>query len=335
MNARQIVFEAKGKAALRDFRVPPPEAGEVLLECAYSVVSAGTERANLLAMPNTAGGAGNFPFSPGYSGAGRVAAVGDGVENLKTGDRVVIHWGGHCSHFIKKAETVTRIDDDSVDLMEAAFAQIAIFPLLGVRKLRLEIGESVMVAGLGLLGVLAVQFARLSGAIPVLASDFDPARRELAKRLGADRVFSPEEKDYAAKVREAAGGTGPAGVVEVTGSAAALRQALDYAGREGRISLLGCTRVSDVGIDFYQYVHRRGISLIGAHTDCRARRESRPGAWTEHDDHSAFLKLLAARRIEVKPLISEAAPPEDAPRVYSRLAEMENPPLGIVFDWTR
>ena len=69
-------------------------------------------------------------------------------------------------------------------------------------------------------------------------------------------------------------------MVEVTGVAAALQQALEYVAWEGRVSLLGCTRIPDVPIDFYKYVHRRGISLIGAHTFARARQESAPGRWT-------------------------------------------------------
>ncbi len=335
MKGKQIVFTGVGRAELLDFEYSLPKAGEVLIECDYSAVSAGTERANLVAMPNTGGGDQGFPFHPGYSGCGRIIAVGEGVESHQLGDRVIINWGGHRSHFIKRAETVTKVEDSSIDSLDASFAHIASFAFLGVRKLRLEVGESAMVAGLGLLGMFAVQFARLSGAIPVLASDFDPARRELATKLGADIVFTPGEENYTAKVREAAGGTGVNGVIEVTGSAAAMKQALEYVAWEGRISLLGCTRVSDVGIDFYQFVHRRGVSLIGAHTSTRAKQESRPAGWTEHDDYVTFLKLLAAKRLQVRPLISEVVPPEEAPRIYARLAEMKNPPLGIAFDWRK
>lgn len=332
---KEIIFEAKGKAVLRDYEVNQPGVGEVLIACDYSVVSAGTERANLLGMPNTGTGEHGFPWAPGYCGSGRIVAVGEGVESHKVGDRVLINWGGHRSYFIKRAESVIKIEHDAVDQLDAAFTPIAAMGLLGVRKLRLEVGESVMVAGLGLLGVFALQFARLSGAIPLLAADFDPVRRKLAETLGADQVFSPDEDNYVARVREAAGKTGVNGIVEVTGSAVALKQALEYVAWEGRIALLGCTRVSDVGIDFYQYVHRRGVSLIGSHTFCRGGKESRPGGWTEHDDYIAILKLLAARRIQVRPIISEVVSADEAPHVYSRLAEMKNPPLGIVFDWNK
>jgi 2-desacetyl-2-hydroxyethyl bacteriochlorophyllide A dehydrogenase len=334
MNGTVIVFASLGEARLESFEIRPLAADEVLIESAYSVVSAGTEVANLKQLPNTGTFEHGFPHYPGYCGAGIVIAIGEQVTELSVGDRVVIQWGGHRSHVVKKAKDVVRIEDNAVDLLEASFAHIASFSFLGIRKLRLEIGESAMIAGLGILGAFAVQIAALSGAVPVLALDFDPTRRELAKQLGATAVFSPAEENLVEKVKGVTGGAGPDAVVEVTGSSAALQQALDYIAWEGRISLLGCTRVSDVPIDYYKYVHRRGISIIGVHTSTRPKRESAPGRWTEQDDYRTFLKLLAARKLQVRPLISEIISPEMAGVTYERLAQEKNPPLGIVFDWS-
>lgn len=335
MTGSYVVFESIGKAVLKTFEVEQPLADEVLLESDYSVISAGTEGANLIQRPNTVSAEYGFPNYPGYSASGRVIAAGKDVTNLKVGERVIIAWGGHRSHTIKKAQTVLKIEDDSIDLLDAAFAHIASFSLLGVRKLKIELGESAMIAGMGILGAFAVQIASLSGAIPVVVSDFDPVRRDLAIKLGASAAFSPDEENFVEKVKTATGGNGPNAVVEVTGSAKAMQQALEYIAWEGRISLLGCTRVSDVPIDFYKYVHRRGISLIGAHTFTRAKQESTPGRWTEHDDYRTFLKLVAAGKLQIRPLISEIVSPEAAHAVYARLAETKNPPPGIVFDWNK
>lgn len=330
-----LVFESLGQAVLRQVDVPPPGPGEVLLENIYTVVSAGTERANLLQLPNTVTAENGFPFKPGYCGAGRVVAIGDGVTSWKVGDRAVINWAGHRSHSVRKAVDTLRIDDDAIDLLDAAFAPIAAFSLLGVRKLRLELGESAMIAGLGILGVLALQFAALSGAVPVLVADPDPERRKLALELGATAALNPEADDFLEQVKAVTDGKGPDAVVEVTGVAAALQQALAYIAWEGRISLLGCTRIADVPIDFYRYVHRRGVSLIGAHTYTRPKHDSSPGRWTELDDYRTFLKLVAARKVKTRPLVSEIVSPTEAPAVYRRLAETRNPPLGIVFDWRK
>ena len=101
-------------------------------------------------------------------------------------------------------------------MLDASFAHIASFPCLGLRKLRVELGESVMVAGMGILGVFALQFALLSGAIPVLVADLDPVRRDLALKLGATAAFDPSAKDFKDRVLAATGGRGVDGVVEVT-----------------------------------------------------------------------------------------------------------------------
>lgn len=330
MTGHYIVFESLGTAVLKPFEVPQPGAGQVLLQNDYTVVSAGTERANLLNLPNTSGG---FPFYPGYCGIGRVIAVGDGVQHATTGDRALAYFSGHRSHAIQPAADLVVVDDDRIESLDAAFVVIAAMGLQGVRKLRVELGESVMVIGLGLLGMFAVQLASIDGAIPVIATDFDAKRRALALTLGADHAFSPDEEHLGETIRTLTDGKGVDAVVEVTGAAVALQQALSHVARQGRVALLGCTRVSDAPIDFYRDVHRPGVTLIGAHTFVRPAVDSYPGYWTARDDHRTLLKLLAAGRLKVRPIISEIVSPESAAAVYTRLAEESHPPLGIVFDW--
>ncbi len=332
MTGHCVVFESVGKAALESFEVPRPAPGEVLLENDYTVISAGTERANLLGMPNTSL---TFPYRPGYSGVGRVIAVGDGVENARIGYRALAVSSGHRSHAIQKAADLIVVADDRVESLDAAFVVIGAMGLQGVRKLKLELGESAMVIGLGILGVFATQFAAIDGAIPVIVSDFDQKRRDLALSLGADHAFSPDEDDLPEKVRDVTGGRGADAVVEVTGAAVALQDALTFVARQGRVTLLGCTRISDANIDFYQYVHKPGVSLIGAHTFVRPERDSYPGYWTAGDDHRTMLAFIAAGQLQVQPIISEVVSPEHAPAVYTRLAEDKHPPLGIVFDWEK
>lgn len=340
MVGKVVCIRAKGKAVLEECSVPEPGPGEVLIENDYTVISAGTERANLVMLPRTAvclgdypTEQGNFPFWPGYCGAGRIVKLGKDVETFQPGDRVIVGWGGHRTHSIKKAKELVRIDDE-VDTLDASFAHIASFSFLGVRKLRLEVGESVMIAGQGILGVLALQFAAISGAIPLFAADFDPARRKLALELGASAAFVPDET-LVEQVKAATGGVGVNAVVEVTGNAKALQQALKYIAKLGRISLLGCTRIPEGTIDFYRDVHWRGVTIIGTHHSTRPETESAPGRWTEQDDYRTFLKLVAAGRLKIRPLISEIVSPEQAPEVYARLADNPLSPLGIVFDWSK
>ena len=190
-----------------------------------------------------------------------------------------------------------------------------------------------LVMGLGLLGMFSVQFCRLSGANPVIAVDMNEDRRQLALKLGADYALDPREEAFPEKVKQLTKGKGVNGCVEVTGSSAALHQALQCASWQGRISLLGCTRVSDCGIDFYTQVHRPGIKLIGAHNFVRPKLESYPHHWTHHDDCRAILDMIDRDRLDVQSMITRVVKPEQAPEIYTQLCTDPHFPIGTVFDW--
>ena len=245
----------------------------------------------------------------------------------------MVYHGNHAKYNVRPEADITKVKNDAVSSLDAAFVIIASMGLGGVRKLELEIGESAMVMGLGLLGIFAIQFCRLNGAYPLVAADLNPVRRELALRLGADYAFDPSEPDFAEKVKAVTEGKGIRGTVEVTGVSAAMKQALDCAAPMGRISLLGCTRVSDCAVDYYSQVHRPGVRLIGAHNFVRPKIESYPHHWTHQDDCTAILDLIAANRIQVAPILSRIVSPSDASSIYNQLCDDPKFPMGTVFDW--
>ena len=219
MKNYQIIMESVSNATLKETETPELKPDQVLIRNFYTVVSAGTERAWSMDMPNAHP---TFPYMTGYCGAGEVVQVGDAVSKVKVGDRVVVNWAGHQLYSVKD-ENLVRIPE-KVSMLDAAFAHIASFSFNGVRKLHLEIGESAMVAGQGILGVFALQVALLCGAVPMIVSDFSPERRALAMKLGADYALNPGDKDYLDQIREITGGEGVRAIVEVTGSAAALQR---------------------------------------------------------------------------------------------------------------
>lgn len=329
MVGKKVCLLEPQKIGLIEFEVPKIRPDEVLIENEYTTVSAGTERANLLDMPNTAG---DYPRDLGYCGVGHIIECGNEVKNAEIGDRTIVYFGGHRNYSILKAADIVNVPE-KVRSIDAALVVIAGMGLQGARKTRLELGESAMVIGQGLLGLFATQAMKLMGGIPVIALDFDAKRLELSRRLGADYAFDPREEGIKEKILEVTHGKGVNAIVEVTGSAKALVQALELAAWEGRISLTGCTRVSDMSIDYYKMVHRRGVQLIGAHTFVRPERDSYPGYWTFNDDHRVLLDLIAAGRIQVEPVISQIVSPINAPEVYGHLAENPLAQLGVVFDW--
>ena len=331
MQNKQILFTDVHKAEFLDTELRDTlKPDEVLVRTEYTVISGGTERANIMAMQNTGSG---FPRGLGYCGIGYVEKIGDDVKSVGIGDRVLVYHGNHGKYNIRPEKDITKVEDASISSLDAAFVIIASMGLGGVRKLELELGESAMVMGLGLLGIFSIQFLRLSGAYPLIAADPNPKRRELALKLGADFALDPLDEDFVQKVKEITKGKGINGCVEVTGIAQAMNQALQCASWMGRISLLGCTRVSDSHVDYYTQVHRPGVKLIGAHNFVRPKHESYPHHWTHQDDCKAILNLIAAKRIQVEPIISRVESPVNAPQIYNELCDDKNFPIGTVFDW--
>lgn len=313
-----------------------PGPGEVRIKMHYTAISAGTERALLTGDENVRGsrkeGVAPFPRFSGYSGSGLVDCLGEGVTDLRVNDRVITYWGLHQQYNTLSRANVVKIDSDAVRLLDAAFVFISTFSLAAIRKARIELGESCMVVGLGLLGLFSVQFARLAGALPIIAVDYSEERRAMATKLGADIALSPAEGDYSSNVLERTSGKGADTIIEVTGSPAALNSALLCASKFARVSLLGCTRTPTT-VDFYHDVHYPGVTLIGAHTNARPSQESFPGYWTHADDCRAALNYLAKGRLNISDMIGRVYSPKEAGMVYRQLALGEDFPIGVAFDW--
>ncbi len=339
MKQKAILFTAPCKAELVEKDIPTPGPGQVVVKLAVSTVSSGTERANLVGEPDSAVGIQRglpdtvtFPRQSGYSSSGVVAAVGEGVTELAVGDRVAMSWTLHQQYICKNVNEVYKLDDE-VSFREAALWHISTFPMAAIRKCRLEMGESAIVMGLGVLGMMAVKLLHVAGAAPVIAVDPVVSKREQALQWGADYAFDPFAPDFVEQVRAVC----PQGVkvaIEVTGNGKALDQVLDCMARFGRVALLGCTRHSDFTIDYYKKVHGPGISLIGAHTLARPTGESAPGMWTTREDVLAVQRLVKLGRLEFASMIGEIHSPEEAPEVYTRLANEKAFPV-VQFDWRK
>ena len=334
MKRNSIVYTSPSVAELLCEDCPALGAGEVLVKLERSTISAGTERANLVGDPNVSPVKGvpvEFPRRSGYSSAGIVEAVGEGVTELAVGDRVAMSWSCHSDYCVMKAENVYKLTD-RVSFAAGALVHIATFPLAAIRKCRLEIGESALVMGLGVLGIISIGLLRAAGAAPIIAVDPVAEKREFALKLGADYALDPFAPGFAERAIELSGG-GVDVAIEITGNGGGMDMALDCLKRFGRMALLGCTRNSDFSIDYYRKVHGRGVTLVGAHTIARPKLESSAGWWTERDDAKAVIRMLDLGRIEFDSLIEEVHSPREATEVYGRLAKERAFPL-VQFDWS-
>lgn len=334
MKSKNIVFTKPNVAELIEEDISAPASNDIQVRLMYSTISSGTERANLMGSKTVSWRCPEvkeavFPRRGGYSSAGIVEQIGENVTKFKVGDRVALWWSTHNQYVTINEKNACLIGDISFE--DAALFHIATFPLAAIRKCHLEIGESAIVMGMGMLGVVALQLLKSAGAVPIIAVDPDSAKREKALKCGADYALDPYSPDFAETVKRITDGGANVGI-EVTGIGAGLDGILDCMALKGRVALLGCTRNSDFTIDYYRKVHGPGITLVGAHTNARPNFESSNGWWTQEDDMFALKKLTEMGRIKLSNIIDEIHSPAEASEVYMHLVNDKTFPL-VQFDW--
>ena len=335
MKNTSIVFTEPYKAELINGDIASPTAGQVLVRSIRDTISSGTERANFIGDANvnsTRRAEVKFPRRNGYSISGIVEAVGEGVTSVSVGDRVACSWTKHSKYNLLPERQVYKLDD-TIGFDTGALIHIATFPLAAIRKCRVSLGESAIVMGLGILGLISVKLLRIAGAAPIIACDPVKRKREQALSIGADYALDPFDPDFSKRVKELTSG-GADVAIEVTGNSGGLDGVLDCMARFGRVALLGCTRSSDIAIDYYRKVHGPGITLIGAHTQARPKYDSFDGWWSERDDALSLLCMIKHKRLTLCDLIEEVHSPSEAQEIFTRLANEGSFPT-TQFDWSK
>lgn len=328
MRGQRAVVTSAGQVKLEAFEPPRPRSGQVLLRAFTTLISPGTERAFFLGLENTQR---NYPIYPGYSFVGEVEACATDATSLQVGDRVVCP-AAHASHAIVDASVCLKVPADLPD-DEAAFFNLLAIAMQGLRKARVELGESVAVLGAGLIGILAMRLAQLSGGLPVVGIDLEEARLELAKRIGADNTIVSSDR-LGEELRELLASAGANVVIEATGVPLLVVTAFQLAAEGGRVILLGSARGDTERVNFYRDVHRKGLHVIGAHEIMRPLHENSPGYWTKVNEQKVCLDLLGRKRVNVAPLLTHRYDWRDFAKAYGRLAGWDNQALGMLIKWT-
>ena len=323
----RILFVERGVADVRECEMPEAGPGELLIRALVSMLSPGTERAFLLGLANTSA---RYPQKTGYSHIGEVVGVGAGVAGWKVGDRVASR-SNHMMYAAASASECHHVPD-GLTSERAAFFRLGSIAMQGVRKARIELGEPVAVIGCGPVGLIVMQLARLNGGLPVVSIDKDARRLEFAEALEADASLQADD-NLGAALREQNGGNDPAVVIEATGHPEAIPAAFDLARFGGRVVLLGSTRGETEAVNFYRDVHKKGLTVLGAHESARPRQDSAPGWWTHTADENTALRLLARGRLAVDPLTTHRFSWQNAAAAYAMLARWEPGMLGTILDW--
>lgn len=327
MKKLRLTSMEDGVVFLKEEVLEEPSDSQVQVEVKASVVSPGTERAFILTLENTDH---NYPRVLGYSAAGVVVKTGKDVTDFKPGDRVA----GIMPHTnIHNAESRNLVHiPDSVTFEQAAFVRIGVISMQAVRKARVELGEGVLILGLGLIGQTAMQLAKVNGACPIIGLDVVESKRRLAEQMGCTYVYDSREEGLDEKLRNIGYGKLPQVVVESTGLPGPIEQAIKLTEKFGRTVILGSTRGS-TEINFYADVHKKGIQIIGAHISCNPADASYPGYWTFRDNADCFLRLLSEGRVQVDGLVSQYENYENYKAVYENVLNSKKDYITSVIKW--
>ena len=275
------------------------------------------------------------PLPMGYSNAGVVLEAGPGVEGFAPGDRVVSN-GGH-AEVVRVPQTLCAKIPDNVTDEQASFTVLGAIALQGIRLAGPTLGESFVVTGLGLIGLIAVQLLRASGC-RVLGIDFDASKLELARRFGAEVVDLSRGEDPVAAAAAFSRGRGVDGVLVTasTKSSEPMHQAAVMCRKRGRIVLVGVTGLELSRADFYEKELSFQVSCSygpGRYDPAyeQGGRDYPVGfvRWTEQRNFEAVLDMLSSGAVDVDPLISHRFDFDHAGEAYDLLASGA-PAVGIL-----
>jgi len=330
-----IVFTGQNAVEVWREDVPEPRAGQILVGSQKSLISTGTECICLARKfaPGTHWDSWvKYPFHTGYSNAGRVLAVGEGVTKWKVGDRVACRWQ-HRQSFVIDADEALAIPDGVSDEAATWFG-LATIVQNGVRRAEHTLGDAVVVIGLGLLGQLVVQYLRCFGAREIIAVDTSRPRLDMARAHGATHALESDVAGAREAVSQITGGRLADVVYDVTGHPAVFSPALGLARKFGKLLLLG-----DTGTPSEQRltgdVVTRGVSIIGAHDSNPPETATDREWWTKPHMAELFFSFLERGQMEVGTLVTHRYSPNDAPAAYEMLLTDRSGAMGVIFDWTQ
>jgi predicted dehydrogenase/threonine dehydrogenase-like Zn-dependent dehydrogenase len=366
---KQILQNLKnGSTNLADIPVPSIGRGQLLVVTSHTLVSVGTERMlvefgkagwidkarqqpdkvrmvldkiktdGLMPTVEAVFNKLDQPLPLGYCNVGRIAKVGAWETAFAVGERVISN-GKHAEVVSVPFNLCAKVPD-AVSDEEAAFTVLGSIALQGIRLVQPTLGETVVVTGLGLVGLMTVQLLRANGC-RVLGLDFDPVKLALAKQFGAEVVDLAVGQDPVATATTYSRGRGVDAVIvtAATKSSEPMHQAALMCRKRGRIVLVGVTGLELSRDDFFKKELTFQVSASYGPGRYDPNYEDKGQdypvgfvRWTEQRNFEAVLDMMADGRMDVKSLISHKFAIEDAEQAYA-LVGGAGPSLGILLTY--
>jgi len=363
----------KGKVIPQNVPAPNVSKGSVLIKVHYSCISAGTEMTSVnttkkslvkraIDSPDEVKEVLDFVKEKGiqktiqkvrgvidggkqtgYSVAGEVIAIGEGVINFQVGDRVAGAGAGianHAEYVDVPTNLVMKMPND-LDYKYASTVTMGGIAMQGVRRADLRFGESCVVVGAGILGLLALQMLKLSG-VRVIVTDLDEHRLALAKELGADLCINPTKEDAIKVSNSFSGGYGVDCVLftAATSSSKPLSDSFKMCRKKGKVVLVGVVGMEINRGDMYAKELDFQISTSYGPGRYDSNYEEKgldyPLAyvrWTENRNMTEYLQLLTEGKINIEPLIDAVYGIEKVDEAFASLDAEGKKPIIVLLDY--
>lgn len=359
---------------MRVLEVPFPAVseGSLLVRNHYSVISAGTESKTVkdarlgyigkararrkeveqvLSSVKSNGLASTYqmvmnkleaPAALGYSCAGEVMAVGNGISDFKVGDRVACGGAGAChAEVVAVARNLCVKVPDGVDMRHAAFTTIAAIAMQGVRQADLSLGSNCVVIGLGIVGLFTVQLLEAAG-VHAIGIDIDARQVSHARKVGAALALERGIPGLEQAVLDFTSGAGTDAVI--VAAATSSLDPVELAGRlsrkKGRVVIVGAVPTGFSREHYYQKELELRMSCSYGPGRYDASYEEHGVdypigyvRWTENRNMQAYLDLLARGKLNVEPLITHTFPLERAPDAYQMILDRSEPFVGTLLEY--
>lgn len=369
------VLVSGGVVKLEDVPAPVVEPGSVLVKMDHSCISIGTEMSGVkssgtplwrraLNQPQHVRKVIDMVLSDGfaqtrrlvserlaielptgYSGAGVVIEVGDGIDEFAPGDRVACA-GAQCAfhaELVRIPKNLVARIPDNVSFEEASSVALGAIALQGVRRANPTLGETFVVVGLGVLGQLTAQMLRTNGC-RVIGVDLDRERIALARQHGMHWGIHPDAGNDVANVARLTDGAGADGVIITAASPsdAIVSTAFNMCRKKARVVLVG-----DVGLDLQRadfYAKELDFLISTSYGPGRYDTHYEEKGfdyplgyvrWTENRNMAEYLRLIADGAIAVKPLIAAIHPIEKVDAAYAALQSSADKPLMVLLSYSR
>jgi 2-desacetyl-2-hydroxyethyl bacteriochlorophyllide A dehydrogenase len=335
---QKIVFTEQHLAELQveEISLEITSPNQVLVKNHFSHISVGTELACLDGLE------GWFPLpgTPGYTAVGEIIEKGENVSHLEIGD-LVYTFGSHCNYYLR--DTQCRWSGICIKVPSglkpdvAAFTHMASIAFTSIRISNIQLGDNVLVIGLGPIGNFAAQLAQLQGA-NVIAIDVEDSRIEMTRNSGIQHAYNSKNINLPELVDSLTNGQKINTIIDASGMPMAVEAALETLGENSELILLGSPRLSyqsDI-TSFMKPFHYlpQNASLKGA---LEFTFPTFPDSFSKHSierNSKIILNLMDSGRLKVEPLYTHKVKPADAPEVYNTLKANKDKFVGVIIDWT-